>query len=146
MTGGGAAYEFRWRRWALLRDCVVHHLEDDQPGSRFPLFFLIGSALGGRSLMLSPGPLASELRQIQEGMRGLGVEALMLGPETASVLYPSIRGVSAPRPLSEAERRDAGVADSSSSLADHFGVFFSSALEVCQRAEEALLQVEVIDL
>ena len=146
MMAGGAAYEFRWRRWALLRDCVVHHLEGGAPASRFPLLVSIGRALGEGGLKLDPALLAAELRKIQGEFAAHKVTAMMLGPETPSVLYLGARGSEAGRVMTESERREISATDDNMSLAAFFEVFFSNALAVCQRAAELGAAVEVVDL
>jgi hypothetical protein len=45
MIGAGASFEFRWRRWALLRDTVAARLEGGEVGKKFPLLASIGNAL-----------------------------------------------------------------------------------------------------
>jgi hypothetical protein len=45
MIGRGASYEFRWRRWALLRDTVAMHLEDGRSGTRYPQLARVGDAM-----------------------------------------------------------------------------------------------------
>ena len=69
MVGVNASYEFRWRRWALLRDTVATHLENTESGSRFPHFATIGQALGSGSVRIPAAPLASELQALSRSKR-----------------------------------------------------------------------------
>lgn len=135
MLGKGASYEFRWRRWALLRDAVVAHLEDGKPGSRFPEFATIGDALGVDSVSIEATKLARELREIRAALGKLSVDDLVLGPPTASVLY---RGTTleAARPLTRTELLQIAPPGGAETLEQYFSTMFESMLHVCASPTE----------
>lgn len=143
MLGREASYEFRWRRWALLRDAVVAHLEDARPGSRFPQFATIESALGVVSIRLPAGELAKELETIRTELAKRTVDDLVMGEVTASVLYPTVRPAG-PRPLTQTERHEIAPPGESTSLDQYFSSMLESMLHVCSRPD-ADGKIEVLD-
>lgn len=130
MVGQQASYEFRWRRWALLRDVVATHLEGGNTGSRFPCFASIGRALGVSSMAVSASELADELRQIREALARHPVEDLVLGPITARVLYPTIT-LEAARPLTRNELSQVAPIGDEKTLDQYFASMLDSMLDVC---------------
>jgi hypothetical protein len=124
MVGDHASYEFRWRRWALLRDTVL------EPTGRYPHFASIGGALGMDSLKIPAAALAAELSEIREVLRTRTVEHLMLGPVTASVLYPTIK-LDQPRPLSRAELTHVAPIGEDEKLDQYFASMLDSMADVC---------------
>lgn len=143
MVGVNASYEFRWRRWALLRDTVATHLENTESGSRFPHFATIGQALGSGSVRIPAAPLASELQEIRRELAALSVDALVLGPTTARVLYPSVQLETA-RPLTRLELSQVAPVGDEKTLDAYFASMVDSMLEVCA-VPAADGSIEVID-
>lgn len=142
LIGQGASYEFRWRRWALLRDTVAAHLEDGKTGSRFPRFASIGNALVS-PLKLPAQELRREIAAIREGLGPLPITELMLGEATAAVLYIGAR-VETPRPLTRTELAQIAPIGDVIKLDDYFLSMFTSIVEVCDSADDEGM-VEVID-
>jgi hypothetical protein len=146
LLAAGSSFEFRWRRWALLRDCLAHHLEAGRPGSVFPAIASLGDALVEGRIEVDPRILGAELRAARDRLRGIDANALMIGPETAAVLYLGTRA-GAPRPLTQVERKNIpGASEPARDLADHFTPFFDSAIAVCDHAEAAGKPIEVLDI
>lgn len=139
MISKNASYEFRWRRWALLRDVVVTHLEGAKPGSRYEHFARIGRALGVQSVRIPAAPLAAELREIREGLAKLAIEDLVIGPITAGVLYPTVKLEEA-RPLTQAELAQIAPVASEKTLDQYFASMLDSMLEVCS-GEQDMIEV-----
>lgn len=126
MIGNAASYEFRWRRWALLRDTVAAHGEP----TRFPHFTSIGRALGVESMKIPAAPLAAELRDIRAELTKRSIDDLMLGPITASVLYPTLK-LEQPRPLSRTELAHVAPIGDAQTLDQYFASMLDSMAEVC---------------
>lgn len=127
LIGDGASCEFRWRRWALLRDVVDAHL-----GKGYIVFFSIGEALGGATVRVSASLLADEMRRIRDGLRTRPVSDLVLGPITAHVLYPRSPG-DAPRPLTRQELGNIAPIGDSVTLEQYFASLVDAILDVCAR-------------
>ena len=130
MVGANASYEFRWRRWALLRDAVAAHLEGSATGRRFPHVASIGDALGVSALRIPAADLAAEVREIQTELARRSVEELVLGPLTAQVLYPNAK-LAAARPLTKAELSHVAPIGEAKTLAEYFASMTDSFLDVC---------------
>lgn len=141
MIGQGASYEFRWRRWALLRDTVAAHLEDGKTGTRFPRFASIGDALLA-PLKLPARELHQEIAAMRDGLGPLPITALVLGEATAAVLYIGAK-MDAPRPLTRTELAQIAPIGDTIRLGDYFLSMFTSIIEVCDSDSEGM--VEVID-
>jgi hypothetical protein len=136
MVGNHASYEFRWRRWALLRDTI------SATGS-YPHFASIGGALGVDSLKIPAAALAVELAQIREALRTRSVDDLMLGPITASVLYPTIK-LEQSRPLSRTELAQVAPIGEGEKLDQYFASMLDSMTDVCSHPA-ADGTIEVLD-
>jgi hypothetical protein len=130
MVGKQASYEFRWRRWALLRDVVVTHLEAPD-GDRFEHFVSIGHALGVESMKIPAAALGAELRRIRGALGKRPVDDLVLGPITARVLYPNVN-LEAPRPMTKTELSQLVPVGEAKTLAEYFSSMLDSMLEVCE--------------
>lgn len=141
MISKRASFEFRWRRWALLRDAVATHLESDSPGSRYPHFASIGRALGVGSMRIPAAPLATELREIREGLAKHPITDLVLGPITASILYPAAK-LTESRPLTQAELAHVAPVGNERTLDGYFASMLDSMLEVSETDQET---IEVVD-
>lgn len=126
LLGRHASYEFRWRRWALLRDTVEALL-----GPRFPTVASFGEVmtLGPRRLVASV--LADEVGVIHRELADHGVDRLTLGPQTAAVLYPRLVLARA-RPLSALELEEVAPVGGARSLADYFASTCQSLGYVCK--------------
>lgn len=134
MIGREASFEFRWRRWALLRDVVDAHLEPHAAGSkRHHNFAAIGGALGTSPLHLPAQALAAELREIRAALAKHPVDDLVLGPITARVLYPTLT-LDHPRPLTRAELSQIAPVGDERTLDQYFASLLDSMLEVCAHA------------
>lgn len=143
MVGKEASYEFRWRRWALLRDVVVTHLEGKSSGSRFPGFNSIGTALGVSSIEISAPHLARELATIREELATRTLADLVIDVPTASVLYPTIRATG-PRSLTRHELHQLAPAGDSETLDQYFSSMLESMLDVCASPNQEGM-IEVLD-
>lgn len=53
LLGPSGAYEFPWIRYALLRDNILHHLEQGAFTTSFGETYKIGTVLGGAPVFLS---------------------------------------------------------------------------------------------
>ena len=135
MIGKHASYEFRWRRWALLRDVVVTHLERPSQGERFVQFESIGNALGVASAHIPAAALERELRQIRARLAEHPVSDLVLGPITARVLYPTLTLEKA-RPLTHGELAHVAPIGDEKTLDQYFSSMIDSMLEVCAHPNE----------
>jgi hypothetical protein len=143
MLGKGAAYEFRWRRWALLRDAVVHHLEAAHCGSRFPQFNSIGNALGVASIRIPAIPLLQEIEVIRTELAARSIEDLVIGEATASVLYPTGRHA-AVRRMTQIELHEIAPAGDAMTLDRYFSSMLETMLQVCSHPD-ADGTIEVLD-
>lgn len=144
LIGQTAAYEFRWRRWALLRDAISAHLEAGVTGSRFPRFMQIGDALGQSDpVRIVARELAQEIADIQRALGDQPIEAMVLGPPTAAALYPGLR-LEAPRPLTKAELLQIAPVGDETTLAAYFSSMLDSITNVCA-SPAADGTVEVLD-
>lgn len=143
MVGDKASYEFRWRRWALLRDVITTKLERDRAAPRFPRFTSIGQALGVDSLRIEAAPLEKELHEIKAVLREVPVEELVLGPITARVLYPTLE-IAAPRALTSVELAQVAPIGAAKMLDEYFASMLDSMLDVCAHPS-ADGTIEVLD-
>ena len=128
LIGKDASYEFRWRRWALLRDTIAAHLEE----AKFPRFFEIGGALGTGSIRISAAELTQEIDAIEAGLGDKPVDALMIGPRTAAVLYPGVAAED-PRPLTRPELSQIAPIGDEKNLRAYFASMLGSIRDVCAR-------------
>jgi hypothetical protein len=126
LIGRAASYEFRWRRWALLRDTVAA-LDVGMP---IPHFNSIGDALVG-SLRLPAEDLVREVEAIHRALRGRTVDTLMLGPPTASVLYMGVK-LEEPRQLTARELAQIAPPGEIKDLAEYFASMCDSMIDVCK--------------
>lgn len=131
MVGTRASYEFRWRRWALLRDVVAAHLEGASTSRRYPVFASIGGAVGFVSVHVPAEALAAELREIRAQLAERPVTDLVLGPMTARVLYPRL-SVQTARPLTHIELSQVAPIGDEKTLDHYFASMIDSMLEVCE--------------
>lgn len=140
MVGKQASFEFRWRRWALLRDVVAAHLDD---GSRYRRLASIGEALGVDSLRIPAAELEKELLEIRAGLAGRSMNDLVLGPITAKVLQPTVK-LDAARPLTRNELSQLAPIGTDETLDQYFASMIDSMLEVCAHPDETGM-IEVHD-
>lgn len=143
MIGRSASYEFRWRRWALLRDVVATHLEGARAGTRYPQFASVGRALGVGSFRINAAALAEELRSIRDALAMRPLGDLVLGPLTASVLYPTLNLQTA-RPLTRTELSHVAPIGDEKTLDEYFSSMLDSMLDVCNHPS-AEGTIEIID-
>src|SRR5688572_21249173 len=136
LIGQGASYEFRWRRWALLRDTLAMHV--DKP---FPRFAEIGTALAS-SCKLPADELASEIVAIRSAISHMPIAKLAIGEQTAAVLYP--RSPVSARLLTETELSEVAPVGYSKDLGDYFSSMLDSIANVCAHPA-ADGTVEVLD-
>jgi hypothetical protein len=128
MIGNQAAFEFRWRRWALLRDTVMSL---EPAAGRFPHLYSIGDALAHGSLRVSAAALGEEVRTVMTLLAGRTLDDLAISPSTAAVLYFGTR-LDAPRTLTANERNQIAPPGSAADLAEYFRSICESMLEVCR--------------
>jgi hypothetical protein len=126
LLGRNASYEFRWRRWALLRDTVEAVL-----GTGFPTLASFGEVLTRGPRRLAASALATEVTEIHARFTDLPVSNLMLGPQTAAVLYPRITLARA-RPLTELELEEVAPVGNAKTLGDYFASTCQSIAYVCE--------------
>jgi hypothetical protein len=129
LVGTGASHEFRWRRWALLRDAVLAHLDRD--GSRFRRFYSIGDALGQDVVRIPASDLMREIEELERGLADHSIDELVLGPFTAAAIYPGAVLKEA-RPLTPHEMQNIAPVGEEKTLAAYFSSLLSSIREVCQ--------------
>jgi hypothetical protein len=128
MIGNQAAFEFRWRRWALLRDTVMS-LEPTV--GRFPHLFSIGDALAAGSLRVSAAALGEEVRSVMTLLAGHTLDDLAISPSTAAVLYLGTK-LDVPRKLTSHERNQIAPPGCANDLAEYFRSMCESMLDVCR--------------
>jgi len=141
LIGNNASYEFRWRRWALLRDTVAAQVEDGTSGSKFPRFASIGDALV-EPIKLPAKELRAEIERMREALKPHPISALTLGPATAAILYVGAK-LEAPRPLTQVELAQILPVGNATNLAEYFSAMFDSILHVCDHPRDDM--VEVLD-
>lgn len=127
MIGRKSAFEFRWRRWALLRDTVMSL---ETAVGRFPHLYSIGDALAHGSLRVSAAALGEEVRTAMTLMAGRTLDDLAISPSTAAVLYLGTK-LDAPRALTAHERNQIAPPGCATDLAEYFRSMCESMLDVC---------------
>lgn len=127
LIGEHAAYEFRWRRWALLRDTVMSL---EPAAGRFPTFYALGDALSTGSMRVPAAALGEEVRTVMSLLAGHTLDDLAISPSTAAVLYVGTK-IDQPRPLTAHERNQIAPPGSTSDLAEYFRSMCESMLDVC---------------
>ncbi|MGE0399835.1 MAG: hypothetical protein AB7T06_24180 [Kofleriaceae bacterium] len=139
VVGDNASYEFRWRRWAMLRDVVKAHLDRD--GHRFVHFVSIERALWS-PLRIVAKRLGEEVGEMRRLLADRPIDLLVLGPETAAVIYPGAV-LAEPRPLTTKELTSvAPIAEPT--LGGYFASMIDSIEDVCKHPFSDAC-VEVID-
>lgn len=125
--GAGAAYEFRWRSWAMLRDVIVANLDE----ATVPTFASLGDAMVSGTIDVDASALAFELETIRAWLAGKGFDELVLGPRTSNILHgmePKLR-----RKLTMTEIERIRPIGTSTDLADYFATMLDSLARVCSR-------------
>ena len=141
LIGRGASYEFRWRRWALLRDTVAVNLEKGASGTFFPHFASIGDALVTSVFRVPAQELGDELTAMTHALARHSLDDLMIGRATAAVLYMGAR-LETPRRLTRAELVEIAPIGDARNLTEYFGSMIESMLHVCAHpAEDGTLAV-----
>ena len=84
-VGPGGVCEYPWIRYALLRDNVLHHLEQGDPSPAFSAIYGIANALRGHGVRLSAVKLRDELVQA-EPLRSLPLEQLAISAGTLAAI------------------------------------------------------------
>ncbi len=125
LVGAGASYEFRWRRWALLRDTVAAHFEDGVAGTRFPTLLAIGAG----SVRVPANEFAFEIVKIRELLRGCAIEGLRISHQTSTILYQS--AVPGSRPLRPNELAQIAPVGDARDLEEYFSSMLDSFADVC---------------
>ncbi|NVB81650.1 MAG: hypothetical protein HOV81_24865 [Kofleriaceae bacterium] len=126
LLGRNASYEFRWRRWALLRDTVEALL-----GPRFPTVASFGDVLTRGPRRIVASVLAQEVTDIVHLLGRHAIDKLMLGPQTAAVLYPRMT-IARARPLTGLELEEVAPIGSAHSLGEYFASTCDSIEYVCR--------------
>ena len=142
LIGRGASYEFRWRRWALLRDTVAMHLEDGRTGSRYPHLAQLGDAIV-EPRRIDASALATEAAEVREKLGGMPIEKLAIGEATAAVLYHGAH-IAAPRLLNDTELAQVAPVGTAADLREYFQSMIDSIADVCRHPHEDG-KLEVID-
>lgn len=140
LIGNGASYEFRWRRWSLLRDTIELVAPELVAGS--PGFYSIGNGLM-ESFRLSAKSLAAEIAAIMAAFEGAPLEQLAISPATASVIYLGAK-LEGTRPLTPLERNQIAPPGTAKDLAEYFASMLESMARVCERPQDDGC-VEVVD-
>lgn len=142
LVGSGPSYEFRWRRWALLRDTLASNFENGIAGTRFPSLLAIGTALGAGSVRISATDLASEIVKIRELLRGCAPDALRISQQTSTVLYQ--HAAAEARHLTANELMQIAPVGDARDLEEYFSSMLDSFADVCA-APDSDGTVEAID-
>lgn len=142
LIGDGASYEFRWRRWALLRDTVSLALEAGARGTKFPRIAMLDELAHGPR-RVDARELATEVEQLRRALAAIPVAVLAISPATAAVLYLGAK-FDGPRLLTSAERAQISPAGDANNLADYFESLLDGFDHVC-RHPHADASIEVLD-
>lgn len=137
--GNGAAYEFRWRSWAMLRDVLVANLDE----ASLPAFTSIGDALVAGAWAIDAGALLDELDRIRAWLAGKGLDELVLGPRTSAVLHGGVKPTMRRR-LTATEIERIRPTGGSTDLADYFATMLDSLAAVCAKPR-ADGTIEIVD-
>lgn len=139
MIGNGASYEFRWRTWALLRDVVVAHLDEES----LPGFCALGDAMVDGALRVRADLLLADIDRIRAWLVGRPFDDLVLGPRTSALLHFTAQPTQR-RPLTENEIERIRPVAGSTDLAEYFATMLDSMARVCARPA-ADGTVEIVD-
>ena len=126
MIGNGASYEFRWRTWALLRDVLVAHLDEES----LPAFCSLGDAMVDQGLRVRAGALLDDLERIRAWLVGRPFDDLVLGPRTSALLHFTSQPLQR-RPLTQNEVEKIRPIAGSEDLAQYFATMLDSMARVC---------------
>lgn len=142
-SGPGGSTERRWITYALLRDNLQHHLEDGEPGSKFPTIHALADALSSVKATVSSNDLREEIERAQ-ALCARPASDLALSARTVAVIshrWPMPDDV-ATRPASE-WGIDLPMAHGAETLGDVFGGFLEDLQRIVGTEGDA--PVEVID-
>lgn len=144
MIGDGASYEFRWRRWALLRDFIQAALDRGADEPKYPRFCELGRALVEPVATFPAQALAAELAALKLALVNHTVEDLVIGPQTAATIYLGKGPFPGARKLTHVELAAIGGPGSTTNLAEYFDSMVDSMATVCAHPFATGL-VEVMD-
>lgn len=142
LLGPRGAYEFPWIRYALLRDNILHHLEQGAFTSSFSETYKIGTVLGGAPVFLSASRLREESNQAQ-ALCLLPIGKLAISARTLAVLrFESTLPEGPPTRIIGAELKLPWLASNAQHLADVFGDLVTALLHLTEGATaESVIEV-----
>lgn len=85
-VGPNGSFEVPWIRYALLRDNVMHHLDNRGPSLRFVSLYSVAASLGGNHVTVNAQQLGEEASEIAERFGSLSSSQLAISARTQAVL------------------------------------------------------------
>ncbi len=131
LIGKGAAYEFRWRTWAMLRDVIHEHLDQ----ASYATLCAMGDAMVYGKVAIRAARLADELARLREALHGRPFSDLVVGPRTAALLHLAPPPKDA-RPLTPSEIEAIRPVAGSFDLAEYFATMIDSMARVCTHPDD----------
>ncbi len=92
-VGPRGSFELRWDAYAILRDNVLHHLEEGHRSGAFRALHDIAAALGGGTVRVSASALRADVARAQASLGDLPRERFAVSDLTLAALAPG-RGTS----------------------------------------------------
>lgn len=146
-SSSSGSVEQRWIIYALLRDCVQHHLEGGTPSPGFEALHSMGQVLGGKRVFVPARKLHDELGRAKAALSGRPIQDLAISSRTHAVI--SLHWPPPEKPSTSLVEIQAGsiplLGDiTGDRLDDVFGSLLDALLRLTEGAGEAD-QVEVRD-
>lgn len=143
--GNAGTCETPWIRFALLRDNILHHLDQGALSLQFVSIYTAAGALGGGSIKINAKALHSDMEKAAAGLLDIPANQLAISARTQAVIrFDSVLPIGPPTTLLPADVSLPWVTANSQTLGDVFGGLVRDLLRITENAGE-LDSVEVID-
>ena len=143
-VGPAGSCEFPWIHYALLRDNVLHHMDNGQMSPSFHEIYAIADTLGGPPVTLPALTLREELRRAKV-LCVTPAHEMAVSAATKSVLWPDLPADQGPAThVVGPHLQVPWLIEKPDTLGDVFGGLIDSLIEITDGATESD-KVEVLD-
>lgn len=143
--GPGGSCETPWIRYALLRDNVMHHLDQGGVSLRFACIYRAAAALGGTTVNVKAGQLHAELEAVAMDLLKIPADQIAISARTQAVIrFDAVLPVGPPTTLLPSEVALPWVQKDCRTLDDVFGSLVRDLLRITEGGNDNDA-VQVID-
>lgn len=141
--GPGGSFETPWIRYALLRDNVMHHLDNRAPSLRFVSLYSVAASLGGSRITVKAQTFAAELAEIAAQLSQVPSNQLAISARTQAVLrFDPMLPVNSPTEILTSTLSLPWLDTSAETL----GQIFSSLLSNLQRITAGCTEEDIVEV